>query len=149
MRFILIKVFLFLFIFFRFFSHSFAQSEITKIEINKNIVFAEVAKDPLLRQLGLKFRAQLPQDAGMLFIFDYPGVYGFVMKDVLIDLDIAFIDENLNITQIEKMLKGEEKAIYSKNKVLFALEMNKDYFESHNIHAGDKLIVKGGQRPFN
>jgi len=149
MRIFRINVFLFLFLFLKCFSHSFAQPEITKIEINKNTIFVEIAKDSATRQLGLKFRAQLSADSGMFFIFNSVGVYGFVMKDVLIDLDIAFIDDNFNIMQIEKLNKGSEKVIYPKNKIFFALEMNKGYFESHNICVGDKLVFKEGQLPLN
>jgi len=103
MRIVRFSVFLFFFLFFNSLFFSYAQPEITKIEIKKNIILAETAKDPSARQLGLKFRAQLPQDSCMFFIFDSPGNYGFVMGDVLIDLDIAFIDENLDIAQIERM----------------------------------------------
>jgi len=53
-------------------------------------LLAEVADEPQERQRGLSGRAELAQEAGMIFLFDQEEVLSFWMKDTLIPLDILF-----------------------------------------------------------
>jgi len=48
-------------------------------------------------------REYLAQNAGMLFVFDTPGSYGFWMKNTLIPLDIVRLDENLLVVDTATM----------------------------------------------
>lgn len=61
---------------------------------------AEVADTAAKRQLGLMFRKSLPQDRGMLFIFDQPDVYRFWMKNCLFPVDMIWLDQNKRIISI-------------------------------------------------
>ncbi|HTN43959.1 MAG TPA: DUF192 domain-containing protein [Nitrospiria bacterium] len=61
----------------------------------------EVARTEETRALGLMFRAALPEDRGMLFVFDRPGLYRFWMKNTLIPLDMVWMDERKRIIHIE------------------------------------------------
>ena len=58
----------------------------TKIEL-------EVTKTPKQQQLGLMFRKSLAENRGMLFSFSPPRVTRFWMKNVLIPLDMIFIQD--------------------------------------------------------
>lgn len=51
-----------------------------------------VADSPDLRQQGLMGVEDLPQEAGMLFLFPEDRTSGFWMRDTLIPLSIAFLD---------------------------------------------------------
>lgn len=51
----------------------------------------EVANTPKQQQLGLMFRQSLDSNRGMLFTFPSPRVTRFWMKNVLISLDMIFI----------------------------------------------------------
>jgi uncharacterized protein len=66
-------------------------------------VLAKVAADPPSRQQGLMNVPDLPDDVGMLFLFDRPTTGGFWMKDTLVPLDIAYIlgDEVVSILQMD------------------------------------------------
>lgn len=56
------------------------------------------------RAFGLSNRTKpLAQDEGMLFIFEYPRIAAFWMKETLIPMQIGFIDEKGKISRIEKM----------------------------------------------
>jgi uncharacterized membrane protein (UPF0127 family) len=57
----------------------------------------EVADTPAERGRGLSGREMLPENSGMLFVFDTPGRYGFWMYGMKFPLDIIWIDERLRV----------------------------------------------------
>jgi hypothetical protein len=61
----------------------------------------EIADTPASRQQGLMFRENLPQDQGMLFVFDTPSDYRFWMKNTKLTLDMIWINQNYQIVHIE------------------------------------------------
>jgi len=61
----------------------------------------EIADTPMEQTRGLMFRTDLPEDHGMLFIFDRPGKNRFWMKNTLIPLDILWMDDRKRIIHIE------------------------------------------------
>jgi uncharacterized membrane protein (UPF0127 family) len=61
----------------------------------------EIARTPMERTRGLMFRTDLPEDHGMLFIFDRPGKNQFWMKNTLIPLDILWMDDRKRVVHIE------------------------------------------------
>ena len=52
----------------------------------------EVATTDAQKSAGLMNREELPENAGMWFVFETPGIYEFWMKDTKIDLDWIFVD---------------------------------------------------------
>ncbi len=82
-------------------SRSQSTARETMVKISSKIITAEIADTDELRVLGLSGRESLPEDRGMLFIFDQPGVYGIWMKDMNFPIDIVFIDENKQIISTE------------------------------------------------
>ena len=67
------------------------------------VVAVEVADSADERQVGLMGRESLPEDAGMIFLFDEDTSGGFWMKDTLIPLSIAFADADGTIVSILDM----------------------------------------------
>jgi uncharacterized membrane protein (UPF0127 family) len=65
-----------------------------------HVVQLELATDDATRTQGMMFRDQLPEDRGMLFMFDKSGDYPFWMKNTIIPLDIVWIDEQKRIVHI-------------------------------------------------
>lgn len=61
---------------------------------------AEVADTAVKRQSGLMFRKSLPQDHGMLFIFEQPDFYRFWMKNCLFPIDMIWLDQNKRIVSV-------------------------------------------------
>ncbi len=60
----------------------------------------EVADTEERRQRGLMFRKELPEDGGMIFIYDPPQVAAMWMKNTLIPLDMVFVDAGSRIAHV-------------------------------------------------
>jgi uncharacterized membrane protein (UPF0127 family) len=75
----------------------------TELSIGMFRVNAEVAASEDLRMLGLMYRKEMPSNAGMVFIFDTSQQYCMWMKNTLLPLSVAFIDESGKIINIEDM----------------------------------------------
>ena len=52
------------------------------------------------RAMGLMFRPSLPQDRGMLFVFDEPGFHGIWMKNCRFPIDILWLDEERKVVHV-------------------------------------------------
>jgi len=100
-------------------------------------IWVEVAKTPEERNHGLMGRKDLGKDEGMLFIFETEDYHGFWMKDTLIPLSIAFINKDGRIVWITEMKPLTLDSYVPPRPILYALEMNKGWFSSHGIKAGD------------
>ena len=112
----------------------------TDISIGMFRIDAEVAATEGLREYGLMFRKDLPSNAGMVFIFDVPQHYCMWMKNTLLPLSVAFIDESGKITNIEDMQPQTENSHCASRPVRFALEMNKGWFKDKNFKTGTKVL---------
>jgi len=82
--------------------HSAAAEESSSLRLpNGRAVTLEVASTPNQRNLGLMFRPSLAEDHGMLFLFPTPDRYAIWMKNMLIPIDIVWLDEHKQIIHIE------------------------------------------------
>jgi len=61
------------------------------------------------------------------------------MKNTYIPLDIAYINNNLEIVDIQTMKPHDLTLILSKYPASYALEVNAGFFKKNNINVGDKL----------
>jgi len=92
---------------------------------------------------GLMNRASLPENQGMLFIYREPGRMEFWMKNTKIPLRIGFFNEKGILREIHPLYPHDLTMLQSKSdKILFALEVNKGWFEANNIKLGDSLDIK-------
>lgn len=112
----------------------------------KKTISVEFARTESQQQKGLMYRESMPADEGMLFIFDFERTLGFWMKNTFIDLDIAYIDKNLKIVDIQLMksttpLQVEIPSYPSKKPAQYALEMNKNWFQKHKFKVGDQIKI--------
>lgn len=64
----------------------------------------EISDTEALRERGLSYRGELPENGGMLFIFPTPSVYQFWMKDMNFPIDIIWLDQNKKVVYIEYSL---------------------------------------------
>jgi len=103
-------------------------------------LWVEVAGDEAARSQGLMFRRQMPEDEGMLFVFEYPQPLSFWMKNTYLPLDIAFVARDGSILNILRMKPLDEGPRYlSQGQALYAIEVNAGWFKDHGVKAGDKV----------
>lgn len=104
-----------------------------------HLVKAEVADDERKRAIGLMFRESLAPNHGMLFVFREKAGHCFWMRNTLIPLSIAFLDDDGTIVNIEDMAPRSEDSHCPKRPVRFALEMEQGWFAKRGLAAGAKL----------
>jgi len=86
------------------------------------------------------FRKSLGKDCGMLFVFAHSRQRVFTMRNVLIPLDIAFLDESGIVKEVFTMQPGVAR-YPTKVKARYALEMNGGWFARNNITTGSELMI--------
>jgi len=101
-----------------------------------------LATTPEQRERGLKFRASLPGDEGMYFIFETDQPLSFYMRDTRIPLSIAFITRTSIIESIADMTPLDETPVSSAGAAQFALEVNRGWFDDNGIRPGDKVLLR-------
>ena len=118
------------------------QPELPKIVLTiRDIrISAEVADEPSEKATGLMGREELPEGTGMLFVFSRPQPLGFWMKDTLIPLSIAYINNEGIIREIHDMQPLDESGENSVfQDLVYALEVPQGWFAKNGVLAGDKV----------
>lgn len=113
-----------------------------KLQAGMHLITAEVASEPGTRAKGLMHRTQLGNNEGMLFIFERKAQHCFWMRNTLIPLSIAFIDDDGLIVNIEDMAARTEDSHCPLRAIRYALEMEKGWFARKGIQAGTRLGPK-------
>ncbi|HXJ52797.1 MAG TPA: DUF192 domain-containing protein [Burkholderiales bacterium] len=116
-----------------------AQPPVAQLNAGMHLIQAEVVSDPGTRAQGLMYRKSMAQNAGMLFIFDEPQVHCMWMKNTLIPLSVAFIDDRGAIVNIEDMQPQTEDSHCAAQPVRYALEMNRGWFKARGVKPGSRL----------
>jgi uncharacterized membrane protein (UPF0127 family) len=96
------------------------------------------------RSLGLMYRRSLPENSGMLFIYDPPQQATMWMKNTLIPLDMVFISADARVHRIEENAEPfSETLIPSDGDVVAVLELNGGEADKIGLRPGDKVIYPG------
>jgi len=111
-------------------------NQVVDLSVGMYRLRAEVAASEEEREIGLMYRKSMPPQAGMLFVFPTNAVHCFWMKNTLLPLSIAFIDENGKIADIADMKPQTEDTHCPSKPVRYALEMNQGWFRSHGVAVG-------------
>ncbi len=101
-----------------------------------------VADSPQERSKGLSGRSSLPDDRGMVFIFDKPDELCFWMKDTLIPLDMIWLDEAKKVTKVEANVQPSSYpdsfcSLEPKDK--YVIELNAGKAQEFGIKTGQTL----------
>lgn len=116
----------------------------TKLSAGIYVIQAEIASTTATRSQGLMRRKSMAQGSGMLFLFDEPAGHCMWMKNTLIPLSVAFIDERGEIINIADMQPLDETTHCAARPARYAVEMNQGWFKKRGISPG--MLIKGLER---
>jgi uncharacterized membrane protein (UPF0127 family) len=118
------------------------EIEYKSISCGGKELLVEVSKDEKSRNRGLMHRESLDDGKGMLFIYPRLRIGRLWMRNTLIPLSAAFINEEGVITGIVRMERTESTKIYrSKVKIKYALEVPLGWFEANGVAPGDRCVL--------
>lgn len=128
-------------------SHAMARDEgqpqmnLRRIDLTAGMyrIDTQLAITPQQREIGLMFRKEMPQQEGMLFVFEVPGVQCFWMRNTLLPLTAAFVADDGTIVNLADMKPMSDESHCSAKPVRYVLEMNQGWFAKRGIKAGAKL----------
>jgi uncharacterized protein len=128
-------------------SNSSEDSPSSTVTINEQTFNVEVADTPESQQTGLSNRESLPEDQGLLFVFETKGFHTFWMKNMAFPIDIIFINDETVVSVVKNAEVPEspdaELQLYRPtepiNKVL---EINAGLADEYDIKEGDKVEIK-------
>lgn len=112
---------------------------VVKLGAGMYVIQAQVASTPQQREIGLMYRSTMPQNEGMLFVFEQASTQCFWMKNTLLPLSIAFVAEDGSIVNVDEMQAQTLNEHCSTKPVAYVLEMNKGWFAKHGLKAGSRL----------
>ena len=114
---------------------------IVELLAGMNRIHAEIADSDESQHIGLMFRKKLAPDNGMLFVYHVLNRQCMYMRNTLVPLSVAFIDEDGAITNIEEMKPKTVECHWSLSRPRFALEMNSGWFKRHGVSVGSHIVV--------
>lgn len=92
------------------------------------------------RNMGLMDVRELPEDRGMLFVFDREAPLSFWMANTPLSLDIIFVNQAKEIVRIHANTPPlSEQNFESEADAMYAIEVNAGYCVRHDIREGLKV----------
>ena len=116
-----------------------AQEETLTLTLGNETLTLEIAQTPAKQEKGLMGRKTLPENTGMLFLFNPPQFVAFWMKNTPLDLDIAFINEKGVVFHTDSMAANTEDIHYSYGLTRAAIELKKGSLKKLNIGVGTQI----------
>jgi uncharacterized membrane protein (UPF0127 family) len=101
---------------------------------------AELAATPESRQIGMMQRTIMAPQRGMLFVFPEVDKHCMWMRNTLLPLSVAFLDEKGRIINVEDMRPGTENNHCAARPARYALEMNLGWFKSRGLGQGFAIL---------
>lgn len=114
------------------------------VEINSNRINVEIADNFEERAQGLMNRELLPENAGMLFIFENEGNYPFWMMNMKFNLDMIWINSNGRVVYVAKSVPPcgvSCKAIDPNNNAKYVLEVDAGFADKHKVVEGSFVRI--------
>jgi uncharacterized membrane protein (UPF0127 family) len=106
----------------------------------------EIANDEETRVRGLMRRDSMPEDHGMIFVFDEAQDLSFWMKNTRIPLDIIYVAGDGRVVSVKSMKPYSTTPVASDGVCKYAIELNAGMAEAAGVHAGDRLTIPPAAR---
>lgn len=104
----------------------------------------EYATTRAAREQGLSGRPAVPDGYGMLFVFKESGTYGFWMKDMLVPIDIFWLDAQGQVISITTDLATSTypNVFYPVAPARYVLETAAGFARANGVATGTQLMLK-------
>ena len=110
------------------------------LSIDMRVIHAEVADSVAARMQGLMYRTSLAPNSGMLFVYEQPAMECMWMKNTLVPLSVAFMDDKGTIINIARMQPQTEDSHCTERPASYALEMEQGWFARNGIRPGAVML---------
>ena len=117
----------------------------TNVKIGNIVIKAEIADTHLKRIIGLMSKKSLPEDQGMLFVFNQDGFHSIWMMNMSFPIDIIWIDNEKKVVDVVKNARPCRLSCTTykpKEKARYVLEVNANFTEKNGIKIGAELDFK-------
>jgi uncharacterized membrane protein (UPF0127 family) len=112
------------------------------LTVGMHRIVAELAVTPQQQTMGMMWRTEMGASEGMLFVNDSKEIRCFWMRNTLVPLTIAFLDDDGSIVNTADMQPRTDTTHCSTRPVRYALEMPQGWFERRGIKPGTR--IRGG-----
>lgn len=113
------------------------------VNVGGEVVNMELAVTGQQQRIGLMYRDEMAEDAGMLFLYKEPQRLDFWMKNTRIPLDIGFFDSRGALREVYQMEPYDMGTTSSRSQTIqYALEMNEGWFDEHGVEPGAVLNLQ-------
>jgi uncharacterized protein len=107
------------------------------------VMSSEVMVTDQDRAMGLMFRASLPADSALLFVFETLDFHGIWMKNCKFPIDIVWLDEKSNVVHVAAAVppcKTEPCPVYQPlRRAAFVIEMNAGEAKRSRVKVGSRV----------
>lgn len=120
------------------------EAQYKTVKISDASVRAEIADTQLKRIEGLMSKKTLPDNEGMLFIFNNESRHGIWMMNTSFPIDIIWIDKDLKIIDIAEdaqPCKFNCPVYMPDEKALYVLEVNSGFTKKNKLQIGDSIDI--------
>ncbi|HZX14659.1 MAG TPA: DUF192 domain-containing protein [Thermodesulfobacteriota bacterium] len=114
------------------------------VQINGVRVNIEIADNFEERAKGLMFRDRLPENTGMLFVFENEGNYPFWMMNMRFSLDMIWIDSDGKVVYVAKDVPPCSlscRAIDPNNNAKYVLEVDAGFADKYGVVEGSFVRI--------
>lgn len=103
----------------------------------------DYATTSVAQERGLGGRAYVPEDYGMLFVFDTSDYYGIWMKDMLVPIDIFWLDDNGHVVSmaLDVSTSTYPDIFRPSARARYVLETAAGFGRRHDVATGTPLIL--------
>jgi len=126
-----------------------SEVKLIPLYIGSNTFTVEIADTPGKRSLGLMYREYIPDNYGMLFLFDEEEYQSFWMMNCKVSLDIIYIDSGKRVVDIYPSVPPCKKepcpSYMSRKPAQYVLELRANRAKELNLKPGDYISFSIGK----
>ncbi len=116
-----------------------------KLWAGTNALITEVASTQTQVMTGMMFRESMAENEAMIFVFPYPHQASFYMKNTILPLSCAYLDNDGTILEIHDLQPKNETAVpAATDRIRFVLETKQGWFQRHPVGIGTVISTERG-----